>query len=89
MAAGCPVVASDAGSLAEVVGDAALTGDCRDHAGLAAHCERLLTDAALRERQVQAGRRRVATFHPQCLAERMVEQYRVVASRRCFGDALD
>ncbi len=79
MAAGCPVVASDAGSLAEVVGDAALTNDCRDHVGLAAHCERLLTDAELRERQVQAGYRWVADFHPRCLAERMVKQYQLVA----------
>ncbi len=82
MAAGCPVVASDAGSLAEVVGDAGLTTDCGDHAGLAAHCERLLTDAALRERQIQAGRRWVARFTTRCLANQMAEQYRLVAGNR-------
>ncbi len=62
MAWGTPVLASSAGSLPEVVGDAGLLVDPYDVDELARAMERLLDDAALRERLIEAGRRRAATF---------------------------
>ncbi len=62
MAAGCPVVCSDAASLPEVAGGAALTAPADDHAALAAHCRNLLEDRALRARMQQKGRDRAAQF---------------------------
>jgi glycosyltransferase involved in cell wall biosynthesis len=49
MACGLPVVCSRAGSLDEIVGDAALTSDAEDVASLAVHVTRLFDDALLRE----------------------------------------
>src|SRR5262249_56552139 len=48
MASGTPVVCSRAGSLDEVVGDAALTADPEDLDALAWHAAAALTDGALR-----------------------------------------
>jgi len=55
MACGCPVICSNATSLPEVVGDAALTFGPDDAATLAAHLRAVAGDQALRERLVQAG----------------------------------
>jgi len=61
-AAGTPVVASNAGAIPEVAGDAALLGAPGDDETLARNLLRLLTDGALRERQVAAGRARAALY---------------------------
>ena len=61
-AAGTPVVASDAGAIPEVAGDAALLCAPADDEALAGNLLRLLTDGALRERQVAAGRARAALY---------------------------
>ena len=61
-AAGTPVVASNAGAIPEVAGDAALLGAPDDDELLARNLLRLLTDRALRERQVAAGRARAALY---------------------------
>jgi glycosyltransferase involved in cell wall biosynthesis len=61
-AAGTPVVASNAGAIPEVAGDAALLGAPGDDELLARHLVRLLTDGALRARQVAAGRARAALY---------------------------
>ena len=50
MASGTPVVCSRAGSLDEIVGDAALTADPEDVETLAWHAATVLTDATLRAR---------------------------------------
>ncbi|WP_372896562.1 glycosyltransferase family 4 protein [Stieleria sp.] len=76
MAAGCPVVSSDAGSLREVVGDAGVVASCGDYDVMARGCERLLTEEAFREERVRAGRERVKHFSRECLAERMMRVYR-------------
>src|SRR5439155_22779649 len=47
MASGTPVVCSNAGSLPEIVGDAALTADLEDVDGLTWHAASVLTDAGL------------------------------------------
>lgn len=62
MAYGTPVVVADAASLPEVVGDAGLLVPPDDAEALAHAVERLLTDDALRESLVTAGRERAATF---------------------------
>ena len=61
-AAGTPVVASNAGAIPEVAGDAALLCAAGDDEALAGNLLRLLTDGALRERQVAAGRARAAMY---------------------------
>lgn len=61
-AAGTPVVASNAGAIPEVAGDAALLSPPTDDEGLSRNLLRLLTDGALRERQVAAGRVRAALY---------------------------
>jgi glycosyltransferase involved in cell wall biosynthesis len=61
-AAGTPVVASNAGAIPEVAGDAALLSAPEDAPALADNLLRLLTDRPLRERQVAAGRARAALY---------------------------
>lgn len=62
MAAGCPVVASDAASLPEVVGEAGLLVDPRDPAGIAEALRRVLDEPGLAERLRALGRARAAEF---------------------------
>lgn len=61
-AAGTPVVASNAGAIPEVAGDAALLCRPEDVEALAANLRRLLTEPELRERQVAAGRVRAGLY---------------------------
>ena len=62
MARGVPCACSDRASLPEVAGDAALLFDPADPAAIRAAIERLLGDAALRERLRSAGLARAAQF---------------------------
>ncbi|HTX33306.1 MAG TPA: glycosyltransferase family 1 protein [Solirubrobacteraceae bacterium] len=62
MARGVPVVCSNAASLPEVAGDAALTFDPDDHQSLATAIERVLFEAGLAERLRAVGRDRAAQF---------------------------
>jgi glycosyltransferase involved in cell wall biosynthesis len=62
MRRGVAVVSSNATSLPEVAGDAALLVDPTDVAALAAGIQRLLDDAPLRMRLVERGRARAAEF---------------------------
>src|SRR5262249_49433898 len=62
MAAGTPVVASNASCLPEILGDAAVLVDPNDDAALCRVLEQVLTDTSLRERLIAAGRARAATF---------------------------
>jgi glycosyltransferase involved in cell wall biosynthesis len=62
MARGCPVVASNAGALPEVVGDAGLLVPAGDADALAHALDRLLGDDALAASLGAAGHRRAATF---------------------------
>jgi glycosyltransferase involved in cell wall biosynthesis len=61
-AAGTPVVASNAGAIPEVAGEAALLSAPEDAPLLADNILRLQTDSQLRERQVAAGRARAALY---------------------------
>jgi len=62
MQRGIPVVAARAGSLPEVLGDAARYHEPLDSGGLAEQVRDVLGDAALRARMVEAGRKRAAEF---------------------------
>jgi len=70
MAAGTPVICSLAGSLPEVVGDAALTVPARDAAGLAVAIRRLLEETDLRKRLIAKGLQRCHQFPLQHSAEK-------------------
>jgi len=62
MAVGTPVIASHAGGLGEVAGDAAVVADPDDHDALASGALRVLQDPAFRTALVERGRRRAAAF---------------------------
>ena len=84
MALGVPVVAAAAGSVPEVVGDAALLVPPADAPALADALARAAADADLRARLVEAGRARAAGHPWDRAAERMVGVWREVveASKR-------
>jgi glycosyltransferase involved in cell wall biosynthesis len=83
MARGVPVLTSDRGSLAEVVGDAALVVDPESVDALAAGLARLLGDGAERDRLRALGRERAAGFRWERTAALTAEAYR----RAMGGDA--
>ncbi len=80
MAVGTPVVASNRGSLPEVLGSAALLVDPADDRALTEALEAVLTRPELRERLSQAGREHAATFTWDECAHRTLEVYRSVAA---------
>ncbi len=81
MASGVPVVASNASSLPEVVGDAALTVDPRDTAALGAALRRALDDAAWRAHAIGAGIARARTFTWERAARALLAVYDQVLSQ--------
>jgi glycosyltransferase involved in cell wall biosynthesis len=81
MASGTPVVCSRAGSLDEVVGDAALTADPEDLEALAWHAAAALTDGTLRETLIARGLAHAARFNWDRCAEEMIGAYRDVVAR--------
>lgn len=80
MAVGTPVVASNRGSLPEVLGSAALLVDPADDRALAEAVEAVLTRPELRERMSQAGRQHSANFTWHRCALRTYEVYRSVTA---------
>ena len=78
MAAGCPVVASNATALPEVIADAGLLVAPDDVDGWCAALVRLAGDPAERARLATAGRLRAATFTPRRSAEALLTAYRLV-----------
>lgn len=82
MRAGVPVVATRAGSLPEVLGDAALLVDVADHGTLADALRQALDNEAVRARLVQAGTAQAARFTwAQCGAG-LAALYRDIAGAR-------
>jgi len=73
MASGCPVVASRAGAVPEVCGDAALWFDPAVPASLPAVLARLLDEPGLAEALRAAGRERAARFTWRAAAGRLLE----------------
>ncbi|HSB61062.1 MAG TPA: glycosyltransferase family 1 protein [Vicinamibacteria bacterium] len=78
MAAGAPVVASRAGAIPEVAGDAALLVDPVRVEEIAEAIEAVLADRALRDRLVTAGRARARTFTWEAVARQTLAVYESV-----------
>jgi alpha-1,3-rhamnosyl/mannosyltransferase len=76
MARSCPVIASSAPGLVDVLGDAADVVDPDDATAWAGAMRRMLEDPAQRTALVAAGRRRVEAWAPPASAARLVEAWR-------------
>jgi glycosyltransferase involved in cell wall biosynthesis len=76
MACGCPVVCSNAASLPEVVGDAALTAAPDDEAMLTRHCLDVLGKPTIRADLVNRGLQRAELFTVKRMAEGLIHFYR-------------
>jgi len=81
MACGTPVVASNATSLPEVLGDAALLLDPLDEEGWCVGLSNVLHDGELRQELISAGRRRAAKYTTARAAELMLDNLLAVACR--------
>jgi glycosyltransferase involved in cell wall biosynthesis len=81
MASGVPVVCSRAGSLDEVVADAALTADPEDVEALAWHVATVLSDHQLRQTLIGRGLDRAARFSWDRAAAEMIGVYRDVVAK--------
>lgn len=84
--AGRPVACSTVTSLPDQVGDAGLLFDPRDPAAIADAVHRLWTDAALVDRLVAAGARRLAAFSWDATARLFRAHYRRIAGRGLSAD---
>ncbi|MCU1462338.1 MAG: hypothetical protein JWO37_2413 [Acidimicrobiales bacterium] len=82
MAEGVPVVATSAGALPEVLGDAALLVAPGYPDALAGAITRLLDDGGLRERLIEAGRMRVARYSWTAFSRGLADLYRRAAAAR-------
>ena len=80
MAAGVPVVATAAGALPEVLGDAALLVPVGDDEALAGALDAALAEDGVRARLVEAGRRQVARYSWERTADGLVDLYRRAAN---------
>ncbi len=81
MACGCPVVATDRGSTAELAGDAGLLVDPEDENELADAMELALTDVRLRDELASRGRARAAPFRWERTAAETLAVLRTAAGR--------
>ena len=77
MAAGTPVLASNAACLPEVLGDAAVLVDPTDLRAFMSAAESLLDDSDLRRRMIEKGRARAALYTWRRCADLTIEVYRV------------
>jgi glycosyltransferase involved in cell wall biosynthesis len=79
MACGTPVVASNAASLPEVIGDAGLVCSPHDHDGLAHAMYALLTDNDLRLAMIERGLIRASLFTWEKMARQTLAVYELIA----------
>jgi glycosyltransferase involved in cell wall biosynthesis len=75
MTCGTPIIASDRGSIPEVVGDAALIADAEDAPAFARHIERVLTDPAAADDLRQRGLKRSVIFRWDNTARQILDVY--------------
>ncbi len=87
MACGTPVLTSNASSLAEVAGDAAVCVDPLDVDAIRGGLEALLGDPSLRRRCREAGFRRAAAFSWEKTADQVIGIYRERAAAAPEGTA--
>ena len=76
MAAGCPVLCSNASSLPEVGGEGALYFSPHDAAAAAAHLVRLFDDEAFRAKRIAAGHGQAKNLSWQTHWQKLMEHYR-------------
>jgi glycosyltransferase involved in cell wall biosynthesis len=81
MACGCPVVCSTAGSLPEVVGDAALKCNVEDYEQMAKNCIAVLEDAGLASELVQKGYEQVKKFSLERMGRELLSVYMKVIDK--------
>ena len=86
LACGVPVLASNAGSLPEVVGDAGILLDPHDVDAWASQLERVLLDDQEAEKLREAGPKQAATFSWQRAARQTWELYRSCSCRHEVTD---
>jgi len=79
MAAGTPVICSNAASLPEIAGDAALLVDAANPEQLARAIARVTADSALREQLIQKGRLNLCRFDWAKTADKFLDLYQEVA----------
>ncbi|MFU8781265.1 MAG: glycosyltransferase family 1 protein, partial [Kiritimatiellia bacterium] len=75
-------VCSNAGSLPEIVGDAALVASPYEVGILADHCVRVLRDPDAREHLVAAGQKHAAHFNRLVFAEGLLQIYNHVSVKQ-------
>lgn len=85
MACGCPVVCSSAGSLAEVVGSAALTAPASDEDALARYCVQVLQNPELAADLGKKGRAHVRQFTLVRMGEQLLEVYESILDEAPHG----
>jgi glycosyltransferase involved in cell wall biosynthesis len=81
MACGTPVITTNASSIPEVAGDAAITAEPGDHETIASSIARLSTEPGLRDRLVEGGLRRAARFDWDRAAAAYLEVWRGLAGK--------
>jgi glycosyltransferase involved in cell wall biosynthesis len=82
MAFGCPVVCSNAASLPEVVGDAALTCGPEDENKMAENCLAVLQDVSVANDLIERGYNRVKLFSLERMRRQVMEVYGKVLNER-------
>ena len=78
-ACGCPVLSSDAGSLAEVAGEGAFVRPVADEAAFAEELRRIVRDPGVRAAWTAAGFRNAARFTEEKMRRRYADLYRELA----------
>lgn len=81
MAAGRPVLCSDSGAVAEVVGDGALTVDAQSTEALAAGLSTLMSDASVRDELSARAQKRAAEFTWEGSGKRLLDVLEHVARK--------
>jgi glycosyltransferase involved in cell wall biosynthesis len=85
MACGCPVIVSNAASLPEIVGDAALLVDPGDISGLVGSFQVVLTDRGMRRKLVSKGLERAKLFSWENTARETLNVYESIAQLLRLG----
>lgn len=80
LAQGCPVISSNAASMPEVLGDAALLFDPLSHEALTTHLERLALDESVRHQMIDRGHARARRFSWLSCAEQTAQIYESLTS---------
>jgi len=81
MACGCPVVATNVGSLPEVIGEAGILKDLNDTEGLTEAIYEVLTNEGLRQDMIKKGLKRAKMFSWEKTAKETVKVYEYIYNK--------